>query len=113
MTNMASKYKKSNLSDRDIMALSGKIPPNVVKRLGLEYMGIDYGDIQKYWTENKKDLVYFNYKVFEHWRNQYFGVEARRELNKLLERASTESGLVDPGVYSFLGSSKCRYSLRN
>ncbi len=110
---MTSRRRHAHVSDEHIMKLSGRIPPIQMKRFGLEFMGIEYGDIQKYWEENKEDLVWFNYKVFEHWRNQYFGAEAKRELNKLLERASTEAGLIDPEVYSFLGASKCNNASAN
>ncbi len=91
---------ESRISDLDIMKISGLVPPSVLTRFAIRYLGTDIYEIDMARTMWREQIEMANFQILNKWVNQNPGV-TRHQLYNLLMKASRD-GLVDQKVFRHL-----------
>ncbi len=87
--------------DKEMMGLALEVPLKNMSKIGVLFLGVQNNQIDIFKEQCREDVQGVSYKILEHWRNRHPGSESRKELYKLLTKAS-DKGLIDPNIIQFL-----------
>ncbi len=94
------------IRDCGLMTMARRIPPSALEHIAVEYMDISHDEIKFYKDTHRENTVLVNFSIFEQWRNQNDGPQAKTKLLQILQKASKEGQISEESYAEFSSQSQ-------